>query len=109
MGTLPTSAKMGNLNETNSMEMREASKDSISSLDRTSDEPRSAGFQEKHVAKAYPTAAEAPKLRRLFSFAQLLAFSLTFMESWEVMAMYVSVEQWRSIALTMVRQQHLGN
>ncbi len=54
---------MGNLNETNSMEMREASKDSISSLDRTSDEPKSAGFQEKHVAKAYPTAAEGPKLR----------------------------------------------
>jgi hypothetical protein len=25
--------------------------------------------------------------QRLFSFAQLLAFSLTFMESWEVMAM----------------------
>jgi hypothetical protein len=57
---------MGNLNETNSMEMREASKDSISSVDRTSDEAKSAGFQEKHVAKAYPTAAEGPKLRASF-------------------------------------------
>ncbi|KAK5462699.1 hypothetical protein LTS15_002411 [Exophiala xenobiotica] len=93
---------MGNLNETNSMEMREASKDSISSVDRTSDEAKSAGFQEKHVAKAYPTAAEGPKLRRLFSFAQLLAFSLTFMESWEVMAMYGFLGRRRSLALTLI-------
>lgn len=28
------------------------------------------------------------RLRRLFSFVQLLAFALTFMSSWEVIAMY---------------------
>ncbi|KAK6373249.1 hypothetical protein LTS17_008268 [Exophiala oligosperma] len=80
---------MGNPNETNSMEMQEPGKDSISSLDRISDEPKSERAGERHVAKAYPVATDAPSLRRLFSFAQLLAFSLTFMESWEVMAMYV--------------------
>lgn len=42
------------------------------------------------VAHAYtptPQNADRTMLRRLFSFVQLLAFSLTFMESWEVMAM----------------------
>lgn len=29
------------------------------------------------------------RLRRLFSFVQLLAFALTFMSSWEVVAMLV--------------------
>ena len=32
-------------------------------------------------------AANQGRLRRLFSFVQLLAFALTFMSSWEVIAM----------------------
>jgi hypothetical protein len=32
-------------------------------------------------------AASQGRLRRLFSFVQLLAFALTFMSSWEVIAM----------------------
>ncbi|KAL6251538.1 hypothetical protein RBB50_001747 [Rhinocladiella similis] len=85
---------MGNPNESNSMEMQEPSKGSISSLDRISDEPKSERAGERHVAKAYPSAPDAPSLRRLFSFAQLLAFSLTFMESWEVMAINISATFW---------------
>ncbi|OAP57782.1 hypothetical protein AYL99_08520 [Fonsecaea erecta] len=55
------------------------------------------GYSEKNVVQAYPTATvdgDGTSLRRLFSFAQLLAFSLTFMESWEVMAINISATFW---------------
>ena len=44
---------------------------------------------ESKVARAYApnSSSDSASLRRLFSFAQLLAFALTFMESWEVIAM----------------------
>jgi hypothetical protein len=43
-----------------------------------------------HATIAYENeglAANQSRLRRLFSFVQLLAFALTFMSSWEVIAM----------------------
>lgn len=43
-----------------------------------------------HAVLAYKdeaVAANQGRLRRLFSFVQLLAFALTFMSSWEVIAM----------------------
>lgn len=43
-----------------------------------------------HAVAAYEyeaAAANHGRLRRLFSFVQLLAFALTFMSSWEVIAM----------------------
>lgn len=43
-----------------------------------------------HATIAYEEealAANQGRLRRLFSFVQLLAFALTFMSSWEVIAM----------------------
>ncbi|KAG9773930.1 Choline transport protein [Exophiala dermatitidis] len=87
---------MGNQNETNNMELREASKDSSVSVDRISDEQRTSAYPEKNVARAYPSTSQSDggSLRRLFSFAQLLAFSLTFMESWEVMAINLSATFW---------------
>ncbi|ESK95311.1 amino acid permease [Moniliophthora roreri MCA 2997] len=62
-------------------------------------EPEDDDFKEfelnevKNVSLAYQNgehAIDRSTLRRLFSFAQLLAFALTFMESWEVMAMNMS-------------------
>lgn len=67
-------------------EISSSGKDSPISLEQIHDLQGSDGF----VSHAYvPTAqnAETTTLRRLFNFVQLLAFSLTFMESWEVMAM----------------------
>ncbi|KIV86604.1 hypothetical protein PV11_02204 [Exophiala sideris] len=85
---------MANMNGPNDMELQEG-KDSISSAERISEEPKTADYQEKHVARAYPVpTTQGPQLRRLFSFAQLLAFSLTFMESWEVMAINISATFW---------------
>lgn len=43
-----------------------------------------------HAGIAYEdeaSAASEGRLRRLFSFVQVLAFALTFMSSWEVIAM----------------------
>lgn len=55
---------MGNLNETDNMEMRETSKESDVSVDRVSDEPKSADYNGGNVAKAYPaTSSDGPSLR----------------------------------------------
>lgn len=54
-------------------------------LSRSSPNPYAA-----HTVVAYEDeamAANQGRLRRLFSFVQLLAFALTFMSSWEVIAM----------------------
>ncbi|OCT45596.1 amino acid permease [Cladophialophora carrionii] len=47
----------------------------------------------KHNYLLYDVGSDCPH-QRLFSFAQLLAFSLTFMESWEVMAINISATFW---------------
>jgi hypothetical protein len=59
------SVNMGQANETDNMEMRETSKDSELSVDRISEEPKTAGYSEKNVATAYPAApqSEGPSLR----------------------------------------------
>lgn len=62
------------------------------SIDSVSSNDKDQRFNANYVAHAYSSNAYANDtntLRRLFSFLQLLAFALTFMESWEVMAMYV--------------------
>ena len=72
------------------MAMQEA-KDGTVSVTAVSDTKTVTGYpaDEARVARAYynNTAEDNTSLRRLFSFVQLLAFSLLFMESWEVMAM----------------------
>lgn len=50
---------MGNENETNNMELREANKNSVVSVDRYSDEPKTATYPEKHVARAYPSTPQS--------------------------------------------------
>lgn len=73
------------------MEMQEGYKDSHVSVQQVTD----GGKESKNVAHAYGAGNEDDtSLRRLFSFAQLLAFSLTFMESWEVMAMNMGATFW---------------
>lgn len=65
------------------------SKGGIASVDSFSDTKANDSENEAKVAHAYGSThtADTTSLRRLFSFVQLLAFALTFMESWEVMAM----------------------
>jgi hypothetical protein len=54
---------MANINGTDDMELQ-TSKDSISSVERTSEDPKTANYQEKHVAQAYPvTTTEGPALK----------------------------------------------
>ncbi|KIW68075.1 hypothetical protein PV04_04044 [Phialophora macrospora] len=81
------------------MESGEISKETDVSVE---DLPRDAKtgvvvHEEKNTVQAYPSTThdgQGRSLRRLFSFAQLLAFSLTFMESWEVMAINISATFW---------------
>ena len=40
------------------MELREASKDSMVSVDRISDQPKSSGSDEKNIANAYPSTSQ---------------------------------------------------
>lgn len=59
----------------------------VDSAESTSSSPNPYG---SHAITAYEDEALAMdqgRLRRLFSFIQLLAFALTFMSSWEVIAM----------------------
>lgn len=60
----------------------------VGSAEFTSSSPNPNG---SHAITAYEdealAAADQGRLRRLFSFVQLLAFALTFMSSWEVIAM----------------------
>lgn len=59
---------------------------SINSLSETKDVRLDSETKVTHAYEsAYPV--DPTSMRRLFSFVQLLAFALTFMESWEVMAM----------------------
>jgi len=59
----------------------------VGSAEPTGSSPNPYG---SHATAAYEDealAADQGRLRRLFSFVQLLAFALTFMSSWEVIAM----------------------
>lgn len=59
------------------------------SVDSVSETKGNDSENEAKVAHAYGSThtADTTSLRRLFGFVQLLAFALTFMESWEVMVM----------------------
>ncbi|KAJ9604633.1 hypothetical protein H2200_010747 [Cladophialophora chaetospira] len=79
------------------MESRDINKETEVSVDGIPHDSKAAAYTEKNVVQAYPTTTHdghGRSLRRLFSFAQLLAFSLTFMESWEVMAINISATFW---------------
>ena len=67
----------------------QSSKGGIASVDSLSESKVNDYGGEVNVARAYEPAhtTDTTSMRRLFSFVQLLAFALTFMESWEVMAM----------------------
>ncbi|KIW92918.1 uncharacterized protein Z519_06767 [Cladophialophora bantiana CBS 173.52] len=85
---------MANFDKTEVLEIGEPAKESGDSIPHDAKTP---GYSEKNVVQAYPSApvdGHGTSLRRLFSFAQLLAFSLTFMESWEVMAINISATFW---------------
>ena len=69
-----------------------AEKDGVPSVAVGSAEPTGSSTNPygSHATIAYEDEASAVnqgRLRRLFSFVQLLAFALTFMSSWEVIAM----------------------
>ncbi|KAK2788386.1 hypothetical protein FQN52_006710 [Onygenales sp. PD_12] len=72
----------------NGVEMQEGLKSSsLETHESPNDFPLD--YSERKVARAYDSnqGTEKNQLRRLFSFSQLLAFALTFMSSWEVVAM----------------------
>lgn len=52
-----------------------------------SDEDKDEFTPRRRPVHHHTQSTDSDSLRRLFSFAQLLAFALTFMSSWEVMAM----------------------
>ncbi|ETI24136.1 hypothetical protein G647_03505 [Cladophialophora carrionii CBS 160.54] len=79
------------------MDSHEISKGTDISVDDVPQDAKTGSYEEKNVSQAYPATTregDGRSLRRLFSFAQLLAFSLTFMESWEVMAINISATFW---------------
>ncbi|OAG45137.1 hypothetical protein AYO21_00485 [Fonsecaea monophora] len=96
---------MAKVDKTDVLETVEPGTDSGESIGHSHD-AKTPEYSEKNVAQAYPTATidgHGTSLRRLFSFAQLLAFSLTFMESWEVMAIIarlINLHHGRNISAT---------
>lgn len=59
----------------------------VGSTELTSSSPNPYGSNAPAANEDEALAANQGRLRRLFSFVQLLAFALTFMSSWEVIAM----------------------
>jgi hypothetical protein len=59
----------------------------VGSTEVTGSSPNPYGSHATTNSEDEALAANQGRLRRLFSFVQLLAFALTFMSSWEVIAM----------------------
>lgn len=59
----------------------------VGSAEPVSSSPNPYGDNAVDAYEDEAVAVNQGRLRRLFSFVQLLAFALTFMSSWEVIAM----------------------
>lgn len=72
-------------NHNGAIEMRKMGKDVQTSVDDYSPKKQGADVPAAPVGAHGESLESITKIRRLFSFSQLFAFSLTFMSTWEGM------------------------